>query len=62
MSHDKLSIILYIADKREPLRGIDDEIAEIAKKDLMKAYELLDHDVERYLKEVKNERFIKNSL
>ena len=61
-SHDKLSIILYIADKREPLRGIEDDIATLAKKDLYAAYNKLDHDVERYLKEVKNERFIKNSL
>ena len=61
-SRDKLSIILYIADKREPLRNVDDGIVELAKKDLYKAYEALLKDVERYIKEVKNEGFIKNSL
>ena len=61
-SRDKLSVILYIADKREPLRQIDDEIALLAEKDLFEAYRRLDHDVERYLKEVKNERFINNSI
>lgn len=61
-SHDRLSIILYIADKREPLRRIDDGIGELAKKDLFSAYAKLSWDVEKYLKEVKNERFIENSL
>lgn len=61
-SKDKLSLILYIADKREPLRGINDDIIKVAYKDLYQAYRLLDHDVERYIKEVKNERFIKNRL
>ena len=40
-SRDRLSIILYIADKREPLRGIDDGILELAKKDLYEAFFLL---------------------
>jgi HD superfamily phosphohydrolase YqeK len=53
---------LYIADKREPLRKIDDGIVEVAEKDLYKAYEMLEKDVERYIKEVKNERFIENSI
>ena len=61
-SRDKLSIILYIADKREPLRNVNDGIVELAKKDLYKAYDALLKDVERYIKEVKNEGFIKNSL
>ena len=61
-SKDKLSLILYIADKREPLRGINDDIINIARRDLYQAYRLLDHDVERYIKEVKNERFIENRL
>ena len=60
-SYDKLSLILYIADKREPLRNIDDNILDIAKTDLNKAYDLLIHDVERYLRG-KNERFVKSSL
>ena len=61
-SRDKLSMILYIADKREPLRGIDDDILKIAEKDLKKAFEMLNKDVERYIKEVKNERFVENSI
>ena len=61
-SRDKLSMILYIADKREPLRGINDDIIKTARKDLYEAYRLLDHDVERYIKEVKNERFVENRL
>ena len=60
-SRDKLSVIIYICDKREPLRGINDDILEIAHKDLYRAYELLNKDVERYLNDRK-ERFIKNSL
>ena len=55
-------MILYIADKREPLRGVEDDILDIAKKDLKKAFGLLSIDVERYITEVKNERFIENSL
>ena len=61
-SRDKLSMIIYIADKREPLRNIYDDIAELAKKDLYKAFEELSKDVERYIKETGNERFIENSL
>ena len=61
-SNDKLSIILYIADKREPFRKIEDNTVELAKKDLYKAMKQLEWDVEKYLKEVKNEEFIKNSL
>ena len=60
-SRDKLSIILYIADKREPLRQIDDDILEIAYTDLYKAYEKLERDVKKYI-EGKNEKFVGNSL
>ena len=60
-SKDTLSLILYIADKREPLRGIKDDILKVAKKDLNLAYETLETDVQKYLKS-KNERFIKNCL
>ena len=60
-SKDKLSLILYIADKREPLRNINDGIVEIAYNNLYKAYELLEVEVEKYLKE-KNERIIEDSL
>ena len=60
-SNDDLILILYIADKREPLRGINDNVVDIAKKDLMKAYEILKKDVEDYIKS-KNERFINNGL
>ncbi len=40
-SRDKLSMILYIADKRDETRNINDEVIEVAKKDLKKAVELL---------------------
>lgn len=60
-SKDKLSVILYIADKREPLRQINDNILEIAHKDLMKAYDLLKWDVKKYLEE-NNERFIESDI
>ena len=61
-SKDRLSVILYICDKREPLRKIDDDIMEMAKKDLCGAFRRLSWDVETYLREVKNEEFIGNSL
>lgn len=60
-SKDKLSLIIYIADKREPLRNINDGILDIACKDLYKAYELLEKDVEEYVKG-KNGQFVTNSL
>ena len=60
-SDDTLSLILYIADKREPLRNIDDDILDIAYKDLHKAYDLLNIKVKEYI-ESKNERFIENRL
>ena len=61
-SRDKLSLILYIADKREPSRKIDDDITEIAKKDLYQAYKKLNLSVERYIREVKNERFVEDRI
>lgn len=60
-SRDKLSKILYIADKREPLRNIDDNILNIAYTDLDYAFSLLENDVERYIRS-KNERFVKSSI
>ena len=60
-SNDKLSIILYIADKREPLRNIDDGILDIAYVDLFKAKKLLEDDVKKYI-EGKNERFVETSI
>lgn len=60
-SKDKLSKILFIADKREPLRQIDDNILQIAYTDLDLAFSLLENDIKRYLEE-KNERFIKSSI
>ncbi len=48
-SEDILARILYIADKREPLRKIDDGILETAMVDLEKGYALLEKNVERYL-------------
>lgn len=61
-SRDKLSLILYIADKREPSRKIDDDILEIARKDLFQAYRKLNLSVERYIREVKNERFVEDRI
>lgn len=40
-SKDKLSLILYVADKREENRHIDDEVYEVAKKDLNKAIAII---------------------
>ena len=60
-SRDKLSMIVYIADKREPLRNIDDGIIDIARKDLHKAYVLLKKDVEDYIRS-NDERFVENSI
>lgn len=60
-SRDKLSLILFIADKREPLRNIDDNILDIAYDDLYLAYDLLLEDIKRYLKE-NNEQFIASGV
>ena len=60
-SRDKLSIILYIADKREPLRNIDDGILALAHKDLYGAYFKLKEDVKKYIEE-HDERFVENSI
>lgn len=49
----KLAQILYIADKREPLRGLDDGILEYAKKDLYDACRKLKAEVAEYLGEKK---------
>lgn len=40
-SNSKLSLILYIADKREESREINDDVVPVAKKDLKKAYQML---------------------
>ena len=53
-SNTRLTKILYIADKREPLRGIHDQILDRAYHDLDRAYEELKEDVKEYLK--RNER------
>ena len=49
-SASALARILFIADKREPGRKIDDQIVEVAFSDLKKAYLLLQEDVKEYLK------------
>ena len=54
-SHSKLAMILYIADKREPLRGIDDDILATAYIDLDKAFWMMKEDVKEYIKK-KHER------
>lgn len=51
-SKDRLSKILYIADKREPLRKLHDGLLELAFEDLNKAFVLLNDEVDRYLKQV----------
>ena len=56
-SRDKLSIILYIADKREPLRKINDNILDLAFINLYEAYDKLRWDVKKYI-ESNDERFI----
>ncbi len=62
-SKDRLSRILYIADKREPLRGIDDGSLELAKKDLKKAFELVKNDAASYMrKRGTDERIIDDRL
>lgn len=61
VSKDTLSLILYVADKREPLRNIDDEVLELAKTDLLKAYDILIEKVKQYLESV-NEGFVENCL
>ncbi len=44
-----LAKILYIADKREPLRGIKDDILDMAFQDIHKAFDALKKDVEEYV-------------
>lgn len=61
-SRDRLSLILYIADKREPLRGISDGILELAHRDLYKAAGAVSASSERYIRENKHERFIENRI
>ena len=43
-------------------RNINDGIVDIAYKNLYEAYDKLVIEVEKYIKEIKNERFIENSL
>lgn len=49
-SNAKLAMILYIADKREPLRGLDPKLLDLAYKDLYLAFKLLKEDVKEYIK------------
>ena len=44
-----LAMIIYIADKREPLRGFDDGILQLAEKDLPAAFHELKKKVADYL-------------
>ena len=50
LKDDNLCKIIYIADKREPLRHIEDNITELAYCDLDLAFETLKKRVEDYLK------------
>ena len=62
-SRNKLAVILYIADKREPLRGIEDDLLDLAFKDLYAAYKAINEDSISYLrKRGKDERIIKTGL
>ena len=49
-SVNPLALIIYIADKREENRGINDDIVATSHKDLKLGYEMLQKDVDRYLK------------
>ena len=49
-SNNPLALIVYIADKREENRGINDDIVATSHKNLKLGYEMLQKDVERYLK------------
>lgn len=49
LSNGKLAKILYIADKREPLRGLDPYILNLAYQDLNRAFIELKEDVKEYL-------------
>lgn len=53
-SNAKLAMILYIADKREPLRNLDPKLLNLAYEDLGLAFRLLKEDVKEYIKN-KNE-------
>lgn len=50
LSSSKLSKIIYIADKREPLRNLDPYILNLAYTDLDRAFKELKEDVKEYLK------------
>ncbi len=50
LSNSLLAKILYIADKREPNRNIDDGILDLAFIDIHRAFKELKLDVERYIK------------
>ena len=45
----KLAMIIYIADKREPLRKIEDAILGLAYQDLNQAFVKLKEDVKEYV-------------
>ncbi len=49
-SNATLAKILYIADKREPLRGLDPYLLNLAYEDLTLAFNLLKEDVKEYVK------------
>ena len=53
-SNAKMAMILYIADKREPLRNLDPKLLNLAYEDLSLAFRLLKEDVKEYIKN-KNE-------
>ena len=63
ISKDRPSRIIYIADKREPLRGVNDGSLELAKKDLNRAFEQVKNDAASYMrKRGTDERIITDSV
>lgn len=58
LSDKALAKIIYIADKREERRNINDGLAELAKTDLNEAYRRVNIDVKKYLESKSNERYI----
>lgn len=45
----KMAMMLYIADKRDPLRNLDPKILNIAYDDLYLAFKMMKDDVKEYL-------------
>lgn len=57
-SNKPLAKVVYIADKREVGRNINDSIVDMAMNDLEKGYQELNKDVKKYLESKTNEKYI----